>query len=89
MITREACYDPLLDCLEREQLWDEYNGCMVQLGERVDALAHGLAPSAFADRIREAYEAHLSCRKARASWERHIQEHGCLRLARQDESVSS
>lgn len=38
MIARQACYASPMDCREGEQLWDEYNGCMVQLGERVDAL---------------------------------------------------
>ena len=79
-----ACYpgasDGILwvvECAERDRLWDHYNECLNKLTDAATALEKTANGVVFAAELMSLKAAKEECIQAREAWESHLRTHQC------------
>ena len=67
----------VMQCKERDLLWQAYNDALTGFSRSADDLNASLKKSNFAEKVRACQKANDKCKAARAAWEKHVKEHAC------------
>ena len=67
----------VMQCKERDLLWQAYNDALTEFSGSADELSASLKKSNFAEKGRACQKANDNCKAARATWEKHVKEHAC------------